>query len=89
MRLLAEVGRRAAFGDRSLQQVLHRLGLPFLGRDAEHAPGGAQRRNGEAVPALLQVARNNKDPEVRKAALFWLGQSGDPRATDLFEQILR
>ncbi len=49
----------------------------------------SQRRNGEAVPALLQVARNNKDPEVRKAALFWLGQSGDPRATDLFEQILR
>jgi hypothetical protein len=49
----------------------------------------SQRRNGEAVPALIQVARNNKDPEVRKAAMFWLGQSGDPRAIDLFEQILR
>ena len=49
----------------------------------------SQRRNGEAVPALIQVARNNRDPEVRKSALFWLGQSGDPRAIELFEQILR
>lgn len=49
----------------------------------------SQRRNGEAIPALLQVARNNRDPEVRKSALFWLGQSGDPRAIELFEQILR
>jgi HEAT repeats len=49
----------------------------------------SQRRNGEAIPALLQVARNNRDPEVRKAAMFWLGQSGDPRAIELFEQILR
>jgi|SRR5688572_24782271 len=49
----------------------------------------SQRRNGEAIPALLQVARNNKDPEVRKSAMFWLGQSGDPRAIELFEQILR
>jgi hypothetical protein len=25
---------------------------------------------------------------VRKKALFWLGQSGDPRAIALFEEIL-
>ncbi|HEX2721828.1 MAG TPA: HEAT repeat domain-containing protein [Gemmatimonadaceae bacterium] len=49
----------------------------------------SQRRNGEAVPALIQVARNNRDVEVRKAALFWLGQSADPRAISLFEEILR
>ena len=48
----------------------------------------SQRRNGEAVPALLQVARSNRDPEVRRTALFWLGQSGDPRAISLFEEIL-
>jgi len=49
----------------------------------------SQRRNGEAVPALIEVARNNRDPEVRRSALFWLGQSGDPRAISLFEEILR
>jgi HEAT repeat protein len=48
----------------------------------------SQRRNGEAVPALIQIARNNRDPEVRKSALFWLGQTADPRAISLFEEIL-
>lgn len=49
----------------------------------------SQRRNGEAVPALIEVARNNRDPEVRKSAIFWLGQTMDPRAISLFEDILR
>ena len=49
----------------------------------------SQRRNGEAVPALIEVARNNHDAEVRKSALFWLGQTMDPRAISLFEDILR
>jgi hypothetical protein len=48
----------------------------------------SQRHNGEAVPALIQVARNNRDPEVRRSALFWLGESSDPRAISLFEEIL-
>jgi hypothetical protein len=48
----------------------------------------SQRRDGEAVPALIEVARNNRDPEVRKSALFWLGQTSDPRAISLFEEIL-
>jgi FOG: HEAT repeat len=48
----------------------------------------SQRRDGEAVPALIEVARNNHDPEVRKSALFWLGQTSDPRAISLFEEIL-
>ena len=50
--------------------------------------GLSQRRNSEGVPALLKIARSNRDPEVRKKALFWLGQSGDPRAIALFEEIL-
>jgi hypothetical protein len=48
----------------------------------------SQRPRDEGVPALIAVARTNKDPEIRKKALFWLGQSGDPRALDLFEQLL-
>jgi HEAT repeat protein len=40
------------------------------------------------VPLLIRIARTNKDPEVRKKAIFWLGQSGDPRALALFEELL-
>lgn len=48
----------------------------------------SQRPRDEGVPALIAVARTNKDPEIRKKALFWLGQSNDPRALDLFEELL-
>ena len=48
----------------------------------------SQRPNDEGVPALIRVAKTNSDPEVRKKALFWLGQSGDKRAVDLFEELL-
>ena len=50
--------------------------------------GLSQRRQSEGVPALIKIARSNRDPELRKKALFWLGQSGDPRAIALFEEIL-
>ena len=49
----------------------------------------SQRSSDEAVPALIRIARTNRDPELRKTALFWLSQSEDPRAIDLFEEILR
>jgi hypothetical protein len=49
----------------------------------------SQRSSNEGVPALLRIARNNPDPQLRKSALFWLSQSDDPRALDLFEEILR
>ncbi len=48
----------------------------------------SQRPKDEGVPALIKVARTNRDPEIRKKALFWLGQSHDPRALDLFEELL-
>ena len=37
---------------------------------------------------LLGIARQHPQPRVRKEAIFWLGQSGDPKALDLFEEIL-
>jgi len=42
-----------------------------------------------AIPRLLDVARHNAHPAARAQALFWLGQSNDPRAVDLFDEILR
>ncbi len=49
----------------------------------------SQRPAEEGVPALIRIARTNRHPELRKTALFWLGQSEDPRALALFEEILR
>ena len=49
----------------------------------------SQLANHEAVPTLLDIARSNADRRVRGQALFWLGQSGDPRALALFESLLR
>jgi hypothetical protein len=49
----------------------------------------SQLRGHEGVVPLLQVARTNRDPAVRRKALFWLGESGDPRAIALFREILR
>jgi hypothetical protein len=47
----------------------------------------SQRRT-EGVPALINVVRTSKDPELRKKALFWLANSRDPRALDLIEELL-
>ena len=49
----------------------------------------SQLRGHAGVEPLLQVARTNRDPVVRRKALFWLGETGDPRAIALFREILR
>jgi len=49
----------------------------------------SQRPADEGVPILIRIARSNRHRELRKTALFWLGQSEDPRALTLFEEILR
>ena len=48
----------------------------------------SERPNGEGVPALLATARNDKDGKIRRSAIFWLGQSEDPRALAYFEEVL-
>src|SRR5258708_14651 len=44
--------------------------------------------NGDGVPMLIEVARTNRNAQVRKKAMFWLGQSKDPRAIKFFEDVL-
>ena len=43
----------------------------------------------EGIPLLLEIARTHRDPEIRRKAMFWLGQKDDPRAIELFEEVLR
>ncbi len=40
------------------------------------------------VPILIDIVREHPDPNLKKKAIFWLGQSGDPRAVALFEELL-
>jgi len=42
----------------------------------------------ESVPKLIDVAKNNKNAAVRQQAMFWLGQTNDPRALKFFEDVL-
>lgn len=46
----------------------------------------SQLENG--VPELLRLLREGREPEVRRQALFWLGQSEDPRALAALEEVL-
>lgn len=48
----------------------------------------SQRPDDEAVPTLIRLARTSSHASVRKQAIFWLGQSEDPRALGLIEEIL-
>jgi HEAT repeat protein len=49
----------------------------------------SQRPRDESVPALIRVVHTSREREIVRTALFWLGQSDDPRALALFEDILR
>ena len=49
----------------------------------------SQLDNDAGVPALIQVARTHRMPQVRRQAMFWLGQSEDDRALALFEELLK
>jgi len=49
----------------------------------------SQMPNGEGVPTLIDVAKSNKDPNLRKRAMQQLGHSKDPRALDFFAQVLK
>ncbi len=41
-----------------------------------------------SVPMLIDIARTNKNPKVKKQAIFWLGQKNDDAALEFFEEIL-
>jgi hypothetical protein len=37
---------------------------------------------------LIDLVKTHKSRRVRERAMFWLAESGDPRALQLMEQIL-
>ena len=50
--------------------------------------GLSQLPKDQGVPILMHAAKTNRDPQVRRKALFWLGQSDDPRVLGFLEEIL-
>lgn len=48
----------------------------------------SQRREREAVDKLMDIAKRDTDRELRKKAVFWLGQSKDPRAAEFLMQLI-
>jgi HEAT repeat protein len=50
--------------------------------------GFSQRNSREAVDKLMSIARSDRDKEMRKKAIFWLGQSRDPRVLDFLAEMI-
>ena len=48
----------------------------------------SQRPKSESVPTLIDLAKTAKYPSAKRSAIFWLGQTGDPRAADVFAEFL-
>ena len=79
-----------AAGDAATKDLTDMVNDDTVYRDVrEHAVFAlSQEPRDVGVPALIQIARTNRNPEVRKKAFFWLGQTHDPRALALFEEVL-
>jgi hypothetical protein len=48
----------------------------------------SQRREQAALDKLMSIARNDPDRELRRKAMFWLGQSRDPRVSAFLADII-
>jgi HEAT repeat protein len=48
-----------------------------------------RRRDDAAIEKLIDIVRNETDTELRRRAIFWLGQTNDPRAIAVLEEIIR
>lgn len=91
-----ELKKQALFwlGQKAGKRSLEVLGKTVESTDAEtevqkHAVFAiSQRSRDEAVPLLIKIARTHPKAEVRKQAIFWLGQTGDERALAFFKEIL-
>jgi hypothetical protein len=48
----------------------------------------SQRRERAAFDKLMDIAKNDPDREARKKAMFWLGQSRDPRVAEFLSDLI-
>ena len=48
----------------------------------------SQRDEPAALDKLIDIAKNDPNQELRKRALFWIGQSGDSRAVQALQEVI-
>ena len=48
----------------------------------------SQRNEGAALDKLIDIAKHEPDPELRKKAIFWIGQSHDPKAAQYLQEVV-
>ena len=48
----------------------------------------SQRREEAALEKLFQIGKNDPDRELRKKAIFWVGQSRSPRAAQYLQELI-
>jgi hypothetical protein len=48
----------------------------------------SQRHEDAAIDGLIDIARHDPDSEIRKQAMFWLGQTKEPKAIKFLQDIL-
>ena len=48
----------------------------------------SQKRDPAAATRLMEIAKSDPDRELRKKAIFWLGQTNDPRVKDFMLEII-
>jgi len=42
----------------------------------------------EAMDKIMEIARSEKDSDLRRSAIFWIGYSGDDRAVKFLEELI-
>jgi len=70
-----------------LEKVVREDSDPEVRKDALTAIVHARKNIG--VPALINLAKSHPDRAIRRDAIFWLGQSKDPRATEALVEIVK
>jgi HEAT repeat protein len=48
----------------------------------------SQRDEPAALDKLIDIAKNDPNQELRKRALFWIGQSQDSRAVQALQEVI-
>lgn len=82
------IGERA--GERSLELLRDTVNSSNADTEVQMQAVHAisERPAEEAVPLLIKIAKTHPNAEIRRQAMHWLGESGDPRAVEFFKEVL-
>jgi HEAT repeat protein len=73
---------QSLFGSINNREVKKQIVFAASINRSEGADSGSKRRDDVGVDFLINVAQSDSDREVRKQALFWLGQKAGQRSLD-------